>query len=163
MTRITFTAEEQHEDIIEDVRHDSDAESTAAAVRECIDRASTLQQREAELQQREADLQQRIDELQQENERLQAEHEEEIADLKDQYEEKIGEMLAEYESEIERLEADRDRLRDEKRLLLERREEHTELVNAVKEEQSLAKRKAEAGLWTKTKWALFGMKDEESD
>lgn len=42
-------------------------------------------------------------------------------------------------------------------------EEHTELVRAVKEEQSLAKWKAEAGLWTKTKWALFGMSDESDE
>ncbi|WP_122089909.1 ribbon-helix-helix protein, CopG family [Halalkalicoccus subterraneus] len=55
------------------------------------------------------------------------------------------------------LETENKRLRREKRLVLEQREEHTELVNAVKEEQSLAKRKAEAGLWTKTKWALFGI------
>lgn len=61
------------------------------------------------------------------------------------------------------LETENQRLRREKRLVLEQREEHTELVNTVKEEQSLAKRKAEAGLWTKTKWALFGMNDDESD
>lgn len=71
--------------------------------------------------------------------------------------------LSEYENEIEDLERENERLRREKRLVLEQREEHTELVDTVKEEQSLAKRKAEAGLWTKTKWALFGMDSDESD
>lgn len=63
MGRITFTAEQQHEDIIEDAKDDIDTESTAGAVRACIERAATLQQREA-------DLQQRIDNLERENERL---------------------------------------------------------------------------------------------
>lgn len=66
-------------------------------------------------------------------------------------------------SEVERLRTEVERLRREKRLILEHREENTELVNAVKEERSLAKRKAEAGLWTKTKWALFGMDSKEDD
>lgn len=55
------------------------------------------------------------------------------------------------------------RLHRERRQLLEQREENTELVKAVKEKRSLAKRRAEAGLLTKTKWALFGMKDEDED
>lgn len=62
---------------------------------------------------------------------------------------------------ISDLETENERLRREKRLVLEQREEHTELVNTVKEEQSLAKRKAEAGLGTKTKWALFRMSNED--
>lgn len=93
------------------------------------------------------------DELQRECEKLQDEYTElqtECDRLRDEYEEQIDEL----EREIERVHR-------EKRLILEQREEHTELVRAVKEEQSLAKRKAEAGLWTKTKWALFGMADEE--
>ncbi|WP_227380229.1 hypothetical protein [Haladaptatus halobius] len=36
-----------------------------------------------------------------------------------------------------------------------------ELVERVEEEQSLARRKAEAGLVTRAKWTLFGM-DVES-
>lgn len=70
MGRITFTAEEMHEDIIEDVRQEIDAESTAGAVRECIERAAQLQQRDAQMQQRDAQLQQRIEDLEQENQRL---------------------------------------------------------------------------------------------
>ena len=70
-------------------------------------------------------------------------------------------MRDEYEKQIEELEREIERTHREKRLVLEQREEHTELVNTVKEEQSLAKRKAEAGLWTKTKWALFGMNTDE--
>lgn len=76
--------------------------------------------------------------------------------IRDEYEAK----LAEYEERIEDLERENERLRREKRLILEQREENTELVTAVKEERSLAKRKAEAGLWTKTKWALFGMESD---
>ena len=58
---------------------------------------------------------------------------------------------------------DRDRLRDEKRLLLERREEHTELVAEVRKDRTLAERKAEVGLLTKMKWTLVGIDTDEED
>jgi DNA repair exonuclease SbcCD ATPase subunit len=51
MTRITFTAESMHEDIIEEVENEEDVESRAEAVRECITRYADLQQRVEELQQ----------------------------------------------------------------------------------------------------------------
>ena len=73
MGRITFTAEAQHEDIIENVKTEIDAESTAAAVRECIERAVDLQQCDEGLQQREEALQQQLENVKQENERLQNE------------------------------------------------------------------------------------------
>lgn len=66
MGRITFTAEAQHEDIIENVKTEIDAESTAAAVRECIERA-------VDLQQCDEGLQQQLENVKQENERLQNE------------------------------------------------------------------------------------------
>lgn len=116
MGRITFTAEEQHEDIIEDVLQEIDAESTAGAVRECIERAAAMQQRDAELQQR-----------------------------------------------IEELERENQRLKNEKRTIIQQREEHTELVNTVERQQSLAERKASAGVLTRAKWWLVGMDDEKGD
>lgn len=70
MARITFTAEEQHRAILEGVEDENGVESTAAAVRKCIERAAELQQRDEAMQKREEDLQQRIVELEQENERL---------------------------------------------------------------------------------------------
>ncbi|WP_122091170.1 hypothetical protein [Halalkalicoccus subterraneus] len=39
--------------------------------------------------------------------------------------------------------------------------EHTELVNTVKEEQNLAKRKVNASVLTRAKWWLVGMSGEE--
>ena len=60
------------------------------------------------------------------------------------------------------LKRENERLRNEKRTIIEQREEHTELVRTVERQQSLAERKARAGLLTKTKWALFGMSDDES-
>ena len=52
---------------------------------------------------------------------------------------------------VEVLEIENDRLHRERRQLLGQREEHTELVNAVKNDRTLAQRRANAGLWTKTK------------
>lgn len=156
MTRITFTAEEQHEDIIEDVRQDIDTESTAAAVRECIERASILQQREA-------DLQQRIDDLQQENERLQGEHEEQIEKIRQEHEAEIEEIRQEHEEQIADLERENERLQRQLIATNKRVEEHTELVRTVERQQSLAERKASAGVLTRAKWWLVGMSDDEKE
>lgn len=68
--------------------------------------------------------------------------------------------LANYEREVEQLQTDVERLQNEKRTILDQREEHTELVQTIERQQSLAERKAKAGLLTKTKWALFGMSDD---
>lgn len=67
MSRITFTADEQHEAILEEVEDEDDVDSQAGAVRTCIERADALQQ---DLIEREEELQQRI-----------SERDEEIADL----------------------------------------------------------------------------------
>lgn len=95
------------------------------------------------------------DKLQREYEQLQSE--------RDELQAEYDRLRDEYEEQIEDLEREIERTHREKRLVLEQREEHTELVNTVKEERSLVKRKAEAGLWTKTKWALFGMDSDEYD
>ena len=58
-----------------------------------------------------------------------------------------------FSDRVDELETENARLYRERRQLLEQREENTELVKAVKEERSRAK----------TKWALFGMKDEDGD
>ena len=107
-----------------------------------------------------------LDDEADEHGRTRSEHVREVIRARDEHDRIRSEYeakLSEYEDRIEDLERENERLKREKRLILEQREENTELVNAVKEERSLAKRKAEAGLLTKTKWALFGMKDEESD
>jgi len=64
------------------------------------------------------------------------------------------ERVAELETRAERLE-------NEKRMILEQQEEHTELVRQVEQERSLAERKARAGLATRMRWAIFGMDDGE--
>lgn len=138
MSRIMFSAEERHEEAIERVKSEEDLDSTSAAVRECIDRMIEMQQREEELQQR---VDKRVEELQQ----------------------RAAEREAELQQRIDRLETENERLNAEKRQILAQREEHTELVRTVERQQSLAERKAHAGLLTKTKWVLFGMPDNESD
>lgn len=72
-------------------------------------------------------------------------------------------MIIDQYNETNDLRQENERLRNEKRLILEQREEHTELVNAVKDDRTLAQRKADAGLLTKTKWALFGMGTDENE
>jgi hypothetical protein len=54
------------------------------------------------------------------------------------------------------LEQQVERLQREKRLILEQREEHSQLVRAVEQEQSLAEEWAQAGLATRVRWWLVG-------
>lgn len=70
------------------------------------------------------------------------------------------ERAAALESELADCRRECERLKREKRQILDQRDEHRELVRAVEREQSLAEKRAQAGLGTKLKWALFGMKDE---
>ena len=62
-----------------------------------------------------------------------------------------------------------ERLENEKRTLIQNRKEHTELVEYVQEEreiqrqrQNLEYQRAEAGLLTRTKWWMFGMKSDDT-
>jgi len=63
------------------------------------------------------------------------------------------ERVGDLEQEVERLER-------EKRLILEQREEHSQLVRAVEEQRTLERERAQAGLATRAKWWLFG-RDED--
>ncbi|WP_339105947.1 hypothetical protein [Haloterrigena salinisoli] len=70
MSRITFTAEKSHENYLADLEERDDIDSTAAAVRHCIEIAADDQQRDAELQQRVKELQQEVERLQNEKRTL---------------------------------------------------------------------------------------------
>lgn len=74
---------------------------------------------------------------------------------------RLQSVREEYEDQIDDLEREVERLNRERRQILEQREEHDELVSAVEREQSLAERKAEAGLGTRLKWWAFGMSGDE--
>jgi len=54
------------------------------------------------------------------------------------------------------LEQRAERLEREKRLILEQREEHAQLVRAVEEQRTLEQERAQAGLATRARWWLFG-------
>jgi len=59
------------------------------------------------------------------------------------------ERVADLEQQVERLER-------EKRLILEQREEHAQLVRAVEEQRTLEQERGQAGLATRARWWLFG-------
>lgn len=73
--------------------------------------------------------------------------------------EAVRSFITEYERLSERvddLERENERLRSEKRLILEQREENTELARYVEDELSYR----EAGLGTRMKWWLFGKRED---
>jgi protein subunit release factor A len=74
---------------------------------------------------------------------------------------KRSQELDECRERVSELEETVERLEREKRLILEERDEHTQLVRAVEQEQSLAEERAQAGLATRVKWWLFGRDEGE--
>jgi Arc/MetJ-type ribon-helix-helix transcriptional regulator len=78
---------------------------------------------------------------------------------------RLAELEAENEQLQERvdaLETELDRVRNEKRLLLEEREKKAELVKYVEQERTVEQRWREAGLATRLKWKVFGMDTAEA-
>jgi transketolase len=80
------------------------------------------------------------------HEQIQAEHEE---------------ILRDYEQKVDELETELDRVHNEKRLILEQREENEQLVNYVEAEKTLQERKASANMFTRLKWKVTGVPIEE--
>ena len=70
---------------------------------------------------------------------------------------------AEREAEIERLRAEVERLQNEKRLILEERDEKQELAAYVEEERSVEQQWRQAGLGTRLKWRVFGMPEDPDE
>lgn len=94
--------------------------------------------------------------------RLRADYERQIAD----YEEKIRD----YEERIDDLETENERIRNEKRLILQQREENTELVEYVEEQRELTKYQErrqrlldDANILRRWKWKLTGVPVDPDD
>jgi len=79
----------------------------------------------------------------------------------DEYEE-LSDEYEDLHTRYEELQNDLGQERNRNRLILEQREEHTELVKYVQEERTQEQRWREAGLATRLKWQLFGM-DTDGD
>ena len=86
---------------------------------------------------------------------------EDLAEAEDVSQSEAARTLLRRGTEAEALQQEAERLRREKRLILEQREEHTELVRAVAREQSREDRRAQAGVLTRAKWWLVGMDDDD--
>jgi len=80
--------------------------------------------------------------------------------LIEEYEE-TQRQYEELHTEYEELQTELEHERDRNRMILEQREEHTELVRYVEEERSAEQRWREAGIGQRIKWRLFGMDTEE--
>jgi TolA-binding protein len=73
-----------------------------------------------------------------------------------------SQRLNDVEARVDELETEVERLKREKRLILEERDEKQELARYVEEERSAAQRRREAGLVTRAKWWLVGQdRDDE--
>jgi metal-responsive CopG/Arc/MetJ family transcriptional regulator len=65
--------------------------------------------------------------------------------------------------QYDELRDERDRLERQYRQLIDRQDEHAELVEYVERERSLEERRRRAGLGKRAKWWLLGMPDDEID
>ena len=82
----------------------------------------------------------------------------------------LRQILDEYEdlhTEYEQLHTQCEELREElkqernrNKMILEQREEHTELVKYVQEERTAEQKWREAGIGQRLKWKIFGMDDD---
>jgi vacuolar-type H+-ATPase subunit I/STV1 len=143
MDRITPHVREEHLEQIRSVQESADSDiSEAEAVRRIFDRASEANRTDEEL------------------EAVRSEYESKIDALRSEHESELEAVQSECGSRIEDLERDVERLRNEKRTLINDREERTELVGYVQEERSLTKQKAQAGIVTRARWWLTGMPAE---
>lgn len=89
-----------------------------------------------------------------------------LADEADETDRSMSELVREYvekgldyDDDIADLERTVDRLENEKRTLIDARDEHTELVEYVEEERRLQQRREErrdAPAWRRAKWWMFG-------
>ncbi|ADJ16821.1 ribbon-helix-helix protein, CopG family [Halalkalicoccus jeotgali] len=103
------------------------------------------------------------------HDRLRADYERQITD----YEEKIRdyeEQIRDYEERITDLETENERIHNEKRLILEQREENTELVEYVEEQRELTQYQErrqrlldEANILRRWKWKLTGVPVDRKD
>jgi metal-responsive CopG/Arc/MetJ family transcriptional regulator len=78
-------------------------------------------------------------------------------------EESHPERVRELEARIDELEQETERLRREKRLILEQRTEHNELIEYVEHERSLQERREDrldAPVWKRGYWWVFGRGDQ---
>jgi predicted nucleic acid-binding Zn-ribbon protein len=63
---------------------------------------------------------------------------------------------------VDELETELDRVRNEKTLLLKEREEKAELVRYAEDQRTRAERKDSAPIWTRAKWKVLGMPNDET-
>jgi TolA-binding protein len=87
-------------------------------------------------------------------------------DRVDELESRVDELrteLDERESHIDELQTDVERLQNEKRLILEEREEKEELVKYVQDERTVEQRWREATALKRMKWRLFGMDSDDDE
>lgn len=84
----------------------------------------------------------------------------ELDTIRDELDETKDELAA-VEGERDAAQARADNLRDQLAATNRRVDQHQDLVRTVERQQSLAERKASAGVLTRAKWWLVGMGDEE--
>jgi HAMP domain-containing protein len=71
--------------------------------------------------------------------------------------------LDDVEDEVGDLETEVERLRREKRLILEEREEKAELARYVEDQRSAERRRREASAVERARWWLFGMDSDNKE
>jgi len=71
------------------------------------------------------------------------------------------ERIEHHRDRVAELERELERVKNEKQVIIEQREENTELVRYAQRERSKQERLASAGVLTSIKWRLTGVPDDE--
>ncbi|AFH22681.1 hypothetical protein OSG_eHP32_00135 [environmental Halophage eHP-32] len=148
-----------------DEHRESSDDSDAQAIRSALRYGRSEAERAAELADRVADLEAEIDERESQHEEaivdLKAQNDEELNQIESEYEQQIQELTDEHQSRIEQLETDLERVRGEKKMILDQRETNKELVKFAKDQRTKQERLADADLLTTLKWRVTGVPDDE--
>ena len=78
----------------------------------------------------------------------------------DDYEE-LHTQYEELHTQCEKLQTELEQERNRNKMILEQREEHTELVKYVQDERTAEQKWREAGIGQRIKWRLFGMDTDD--
>lgn len=161
--------ENDAEAIRETIRHAKAQDDRVDELESRVDELRTeLDERESRIDAVETALNEkdaRIDELQTTIDERDARVDELQTDVDDR-DARIDELktrLDERDARVDELQTDVERLQNEKRLILEEREEKEELVKYVEDERTVEQRWREATALKRMKWRLFGMDSDDDE
>ena len=153
MKKVSVSITEEHAARLDDRQDEPGIGSRSEALRQILDEYDELHTEYEQMRTECDELRTRLDATREQM----ADLEEDLAAVREE-----RDALQEQVDRINDLEAEVDRLRNEKQTILAQREENHELVRYVEDERTSAQRWRQASIVTRAKWKLLGMPESEA-